>query len=40
MLLHTIGYIATVADDYDDRLQRSFGGEIWGITHAGDMIDV
>jgi hypothetical protein len=40
MLLHTIAYIATVADEYDDRLQRSFGGEIWGTTHAGDMIDV
>jgi hypothetical protein len=40
MLLHTIAYIATVADEYDDRLQRSFGGEIWGTTDAGDMIDV
>lgn len=40
MLLHTIAYIATVADEYDDRLQRSFGGEIWGATDAGDMIDV
>jgi hypothetical protein len=39
-LLHTIMYIAMVADEYDDRLQRSFGGEIWGITDAGDMIDV
>lgn len=40
VLLHTIAYIAGVADEYDDRLQRSFGGEIWGTTHAGDMIDV
>jgi hypothetical protein len=40
MLLHTIAYIATVADEYDDRLQRSFGGDIWGTTDAGDMIDV
>lgn len=40
MLLHTIAYIATVADEYDDRLQRSFGGEIWGTSVAGDMIDV
>ncbi len=40
VLLHTIGYIASIADEYDDRLQRSFGGDLWGTTQAGDMIDV
>ncbi|MFZ9859238.1 MAG: T3SS (YopN, CesT) and YbjN peptide-binding chaperone 1 [Roseiflexaceae bacterium] len=40
VLLHTIAYIANVADEYDDRLQRSFGGDVWGITDAGDVIDV
>lgn len=40
VLLHTIAYIATVADEYDNRLQQSFGGEVWGTTPAGDMIDV
>lgn len=40
ILLHTISYIATVADEYDDRLQRSFGGELMGTSLSGDMIDV
>lgn len=40
VLVQTITYIANVADDYDDRLQRSFGGDVWGITDAGDVIDV
>lgn len=40
VLLQTVNYIALVADDYDDRLQRTFGGELCGVAQAGDMIDV
>lgn len=40
MLLYTIANLAHIADIYDDRLQRSFGGDVSGIAVAGDVIDV